>query len=424
MTLMTLPKAAATPTTTSFLDAATKIGQQLCRDAIWHEDRCTWMGWAMTLSDGNAIAAYRSASSSLYDGVAGIALFLGKLAARAPSPRLLATVNGAVQQALARLPDLDTPPQRSLYTGSLGVAHMLCEVGGALARLDWVEKGLTLAAEHASHPFADDALDVIAGCASAIPALIHLGKRHGRPELVASAVSHAERLLAAGVMDANGLSWPSLMPKHRNLLGYAHGVSGMGMALLEAHAVSGNDALLYGAREALRYERSWFDATRQGWPDFRIDHITPGAAVQPPACNCSWCAGSSGIGLSRLRLMELQPTDEMAAVEVNAALQDASRVLTTPAAPQDLCLCHGLAGIADFILSAGMQLKQGPISAHAEQVGRFIIDQYLDAELPLPCGVQQRGEAPGLMLGTAGIGYFLLRLADRENLPSVLLLRP
>lgn len=424
MTLMTLPKAAATESTSSFLDAASRIGNQLCRDAIWHEDRCTWMGWAMTLADGNAVAAYRSASVSLYDGVAGIALFLGRLAAHAPSPRLMATVNGAVQQVLARLPELDTPPQRGLYTGTLGAAHMLCEVGSALDRLDWVERGLTLAAEHASHQFSDDALDVIAGCASAIPALIHLGKRHDRKELVLSAVGQAERLLAAGVMDATGLSWPSLMPKHRNLLGYAHGVSGMGMALLEAHAVSGNEALLHGAREALRYERSWFDATRQGWPDFRIDHITPGAAAQAPTCNCSWCAGSSGIGLSRLRLMELQPADEVAVIEVNAALQDASRVLTTPAVPQDLCLCHGLAGIADFILSAGIQLKQDAISAHAEQVGKFIIEQYLDLELPIPCGVQQRGEAPGLMLGIAGIGYFLLRLADRQNLPSVLLLRP
>jgi len=422
MTVMTLPNAAATTGISSFLDAATKIGQQLCRDAIWQDDRCTWMGWAMTLADGNAVAAYRSASVSLYDGVAGIALFLGNLAARAPSPRILATVNGAVQQVLARLPDLDTPPQRGFYTGSLGVAHMLCEVGSALDRLDWVEKGLTLA--HATHTFTDDSMDVIAGCASAIPALIHLGKRHDRPALIHAAVTHAERLLTAGVMDATGLSWPSLMPKHRNLLAYAHGVSGMGMALFEAHAVSGNEALLHGAREAFRYERSWFDATRQGWPDFRIDHITPGAAAQPPACNCTWCAGSSGIGLSRLRLMELQPSDEMAAIEVNIALQDASRVLTMPSAPQDLCLCHGLAGLADFILSAGMQLKQDAISAYAEQVGKFIIDHYLNTDLPLPCGVQQRGEAPGLMMGTAGVGYFFLRLADREKMPSILLLRP
>ncbi len=424
MTLMTLPKASTVGGNTSFLEAATRIGQQLCRDAIWHEDRCTWMGWAMTLADGNAIPAYRTASVSLYDGVAGIALFLGKLAALAPSRRLEATVNGAVQQVLARLPDLDTPPQRGLYTGTLGAAHMLCEVGSALDRLDWVEKGLALATEHAPHPYADDALDIIAGCASAVPALIHLGKRYDRPDLVQSAIGHAERLMAAGVTDTSGLSWPSIMPKHRNLLGYAHGTSGMGMALLEAHAISGNEALLHGAKEAFRYERSWFDAQQQGWPDFRIDHITPGAAALPPSCNCSWCAGSSGIGLTRLRMMELMPTDEMAAVEVNTALQDASRLLTTPVVPQDLCLCHGLAGIADFVLSAGIQLKQDAISAHAEQVGRFIIDQYLDAEIPLPCGVQQRGEAPGLMLGIAGIGYFLLRLAEREKLPSVLLLRP
>ncbi len=121
--------------------------------------------------------------------------------------------------------------------------------------------------------------------------------------------------------------------------------------------------------------------------------------------------------------MELLPSDKQACDEVNTALQDASRMLTTTTVPQDLCLCHGLAGIADFVLSAGVQLKQEEISRHAEQVGTFIIQHYLNAELPLPCGVQPRGEAPGLMLGIAGVGYFFLRLLERETLPSMLLLK-
>ena len=425
MNSMTFPSEHITHNQSRFLEAASRIGAQLCRDALWDDGRCTWMGWAMTVADGNATVAYRTASVSLYDGVAGIALFLGRLAVHAPSPRLIATIEGAVRQVQARLPDFDNPPQRGFYTGSLGAAYMLCEIGGALDRPQWVEQGLALAEHHAGQPFPDEATDVIAGCASAIPALIHLGKRHARPELTNAAIHHAERLLVASVLDTNGLSWPSLMPKHRNLLGYAHGVSGMSMALLEAHAVSGNEALLHGAQEALRYERSWFDASRQGWPDFRIDTITSGAATIPPTCNCTWCNGSSGIGLSRLRLMELLPSDETARDEVNIALQDASRLLTTPAPPQtmDLCLCHGLAGTADFVLSAGVQLNREDVAIHADQVGHYIIDTYLDAELPLPCGVQQRGEAPGLLLGTAGIGYFFLRLMERETLASILLLK-
>jgi len=41
-----------------------------------------------------------------------------------------------------------------------------------------------------------------------------------------------------------------------------------------------------------------------------------------------------------------------------------------------------------------------------------------------PCGVVSGGETPNLMLGTAGIGYFYLRLYDSSAVPSVLLTQP
>ncbi|MBD8689734.1 MULTISPECIES: lanthionine synthetase LanC family protein [unclassified Rhizobium] len=423
MSLMTLPTAQIAHGQSGYLEAASRIGMQLCRDAMWHDGRCTWMGWAMTLADGSATAAYRTASASLYDGVAGIALFLGRLAVHAPSAPLLATVDGAVRQVQSRLADFDALSQRSFYTGSLGAAYMLYQLGRGLNRPEWTEQGLELAERHAALPFGDDALDVIAGSGSAIPGLIYMGKHFSRPVLTAAAVRHAEQLLAKGVVDARGLSWPSLLPKHNNLLGYAHGVSGMAMALLEAYAVSGDDALLHGAQEAIRYERNCFDPAQQGWPDFRVDTITAGAATLAPTCNCTWCSGSTGIGLTRLRMMELLPADSGAAEEVNIALQGASRLLMSTTTPQDLCLCHGLCGTADFVLSAGVQLNRPDIAIFADQVGDFIIEHYLNAEQPLPCGVQQRGEAPGLMMGKAGIGYFFLRLIERQTLQSVLLLK-
>ena len=40
---------------------------------------------------------------------------------------------------------------------------------------------------------------------------------------------------------------------------------------------------------------------------------------------------------------------------------------------------------------------------------------------PWPCGVVSGGETPNLMLGTAGIGYFYLRLYDSAAVPSVLM---
>ena len=63
----------------SFLQAADRIGHRLCRDALWSEGRCTWLGWAMEAHNGAWRTAYQPASGVLYEGSAGIGLFLAHL---------------------------------------------------------------------------------------------------------------------------------------------------------------------------------------------------------------------------------------------------------------------------------------------------------------------------------------------------------
>src|SRR6516225_8275171 len=65
---------------TQFLAAADQIGRRLCRDAIWADGQCNWLGWSMDFRGGQWVPAYRAMSSLLYDGTAGIGLFLARLA--------------------------------------------------------------------------------------------------------------------------------------------------------------------------------------------------------------------------------------------------------------------------------------------------------------------------------------------------------
>ena len=60
----------------------------------------------------------------------------------------------------------------------------------------------------------------------------------------------------------------------------------------------------------------------------------------------------------------------------------------------------------------------------AEGVGRIGQAQYVQQNLPWPCGVMGGWETPNLMLGLAGIGYFYLRLHDPAMIPSTLLVHP
>jgi len=73
------------------------------------------------------------------------------------------------------------------------------------------------------------------------------------------------------------------------------------------------------------------------------------------------------------------------------------------------CLCHGLAGNADVLLEAVSRI---------EGTGEGRIWSEVAARVDIPPAT------PGLMVGQAGIGYFLLRVNNPSAVPTTLLITP
>src|SRR6185295_17453981 len=106
----------------------------------------------------------------------------------------------------------------------------------------------------------------------------------------------------------DGWSWETLgMPNERHLLGFAHGASGIACALAALGRAAGRVDFVAGAREAVRYERSYFRPAEGNWPDLR-SFARPPQGAEPP-CVVAWCHGASGIGMARLRLHDLLPEE-------------------------------------------------------------------------------------------------------------------
>ena len=85
-------------------------------------------------------------------------------------------------------------------------------------------------------------------------------------------------------------------------------------------------------------------------------------------------------------------------------------------------LCHGLGGNADLFLLAADVLGEERYRGPADAIGMRGIELVQLQHNAWPCGVVNGGEAPGLLLGLAGIGYFYLRLYDAKRVPSMLLI--
>ena len=94
-----------------------------------------------------------------------------------------------------------------------------------------------------------------------------------------------------------------------------------------------------------------------------------------------------------------------------------------PSTADGYSLCHGLGGNAELFIVAADTLGDERYRAVADDIGDRGLQAVHRNRDPWPCGILSGGETPNLMLGTAGIGYFYLRLYDSSAVPSVLLVQ-
>jgi lantibiotic biosynthesis protein len=405
-----------------FLDAADRIGHRLCRDAVWSGGRCSWQGWAIDYRAGQWVTAYRAAAANLYDGTSGIGLFLARLAHLTGDSIIRATAEAAFAQALGALDALVVAGEYGFYSGWSGIAWACREAGILLEH-----EGLTARGEAALRLSAGTApngqrLDVINGSAGLILTLLDAAAESRSEELLTPAVRHGEHLVRLAKRGQQGYSWNTFgTPNKPDLLGFAHGASGIACALAAlAHETERSD-FLDSARGALGYERSHFRPEEGNWPDLR-SFAQPMQDREPP-CMIAWCHGATGIGIARLALHHLLPEEPEILREAEIAIRTTAATLQ-PSASQEtrnFSLCHGDTGNADLLLLASDQLGRPELREQAEAVGIHALEEFEDSGSPWPCGVRGAGETPNLMLGLAGIGYFFLRLYDLKAIPTVLL---
>lgn len=400
-----------------YLDAAAAIAARLVAEAIRDDGKCTWFGASMEEIGGHWRPSRRTFGGDPYAGTAGVALFLARFHQFEPSDDVKQTALAALRHALDRAGHDASLDRGSLYTGAFGIGFAATDAGADLGDEDIVARGLDLVRDAAERND-ETAFDVVSGSAGRIGALVRLHRRFGEQWLLDAAARDAQRLVATAHRQPYGWSWgfggtPFLA---HDLTGYSHGTAGVALAMLELNAVAPNPAYVQAADEAMRYERACFSPQQQNWPDFRR---MPGqTAADPFAYGYAWCHGAPGIGMSRLQAYRLTKRDDVLA-EARTALQSCRMSELAKATEYSFGICHGAAGNAELFLQAWEVLGDESARSDAESIARAGIERHLVEKAPWPCGLEDAGEAPGLMLGLSGIGYFYLRMHDRA-VPSLL----
>ncbi|MFI6013278.1 type 2 lanthipeptide synthetase LanM family protein [Streptomyces sp. NPDC051243] len=355
-------------------DAARRIGDELL-DTVLRDERTGVVEWPSLELVGGAYWRVGPSGFGLYAGVSGIALFLAELGAFCGDRRY----RSAAETVLEALVDPDDMPDADDLAGlSVGGYEELGGLVYALARLGalWEEQALFDAAEHLVPAIRRGSAEsecrhVVGGTAGAVLALARLYRANPRPATLA-ALADVARALPTGAADALGA-------------GFGHGAAGVAYALGTAFELTGDD----GYRTAA--ERVW----RQAYA--RADDGS-----------VAWCGGASGTALAAAATGRRLP----------AALAATRAALAYD--PDDDSLCHGRLGLAEALLACGRLTGDEELLAGARATAGAVALAVLTgrARTGVPGGVP----TPGLMAGSSGIGYGLLRLAAPERVPNLLLL--
>ncbi len=378
----------------------------------------------------------RAAGYGLYDGMAGIALFLaaasrcsGDSAAASLALRALAPLRSRLRAA---------PSYADEY--GIGGAEGAASAVYALARTgillnddalldDALDAARLISPAAVKH---DASFDVLYGSAGAILALVALHRVRPRDWLVERALACGRHLLAARVPVAaarGGASaaWPTCAGGRA---GFAHGAAGIALALFRLHAATGITEYATAAIDAVEAD----ELLRSGRPCEPVadgasaTHVPPGTRhsghAWPPSreaasLGASWCRGSAGIGLVCLapaagaHAVELRPRAQRCISHVRArhALSEET----------DAGVCCGTMGEVELLLTAGLRWGDTTLLAAAHERASRVVRRLRSTH--------RRGRAgpacadvgdPALYRGRAGIGYLLLRLCHPELLPSFL----
>jgi type 2 lantibiotic biosynthesis protein LanM len=398
------------------LDAACAIGDRLETLALRQDGEAAWLGLTLGAQDSWSLVPL---GLDLYSGLPGVILFLAYLGARTGETRYTELAQAALK-TMRRHMAQSKPYLTAIgaFTGWGGVIYTLTHLGSLWNQPDLLAEAEALVNLVSGYIEQDETLDIIGGAAGCIGSLLCLYRCAPSEHTLAAAVQCGTRLLARAQAMPRGSGWAPVVPATGPLTGFSHGAAGMAWALLQLAALTGELRFRTTALAAIAYERSLYVPEANNWPDLRkIAAASHGQQSGEDPCMTAWCHGAPGIGLARLSSLPYLD-DAVTRAEIGAALT------ATLAAGfgGNHSICHGDLGNVELLLQAGQALGDPQWQAEANRIAaRVLADIQARGWL---CGVPLEVESPGLMIGIAGIGYGLLRLADPALVPSVLMLEP
>ncbi len=369
--------------------------------------RASWLTLAPTVtgrSDASLDHYIAEVGIDLYDGLAGIALFLIAYAKQTNDKQALQVGDQVLNELDRRVQVSSSFQPVGAFTGLSGIVYVYAHIAHLVPEksAELRAKSDTLLSLIEAKLRVDPACDLMSGRAGVMLCLLAAYN-------VWSIRNYLDLAVECGKDLVGWLGQPPYRETPRlriaNQRGMSHGYAGIAMALATIGATAGEKPLTQAALELTRLESSLIASG--DWTDPGDEHH---------AKQATWCHGAPGIALARLVTLghTLDPWVEQ---EARSAL---AKCLEAPVLDSE-SLCHGSLGNLDTLIHAAATFPGELL--WSDEVRRRVSELRLTLEhRGLRCARPNYVNVPGLMTGLSGIGYGVLRLASPEVFPSVLAL--
>jgi type 2 lantibiotic biosynthesis protein LanM len=393
------------------IEEARRIGDRLEELALQEEEHATWIGFAYV----NKIWSLDPLFEDLYGGSSGIILALAYLGSFGFSKftdlarRALNTLRVRLENSSAHIRSIGA------FDGWGGIIYMLSHLAALWQDAELISYANSMVERLPELLAKDKSLDIIGGSAGCIGALLALDRVSPSDKALAVAVQCGDLLISKAQSMEHGAAWFNSIETVKPITGFAHGAAGIAWALLELAARTGNQTYKDAAIKAIEYEHARYSSAAGNWTDAATEEAVDAKNEVGPSV--AWCHGAPGIGLARLAALKH--------IDHPTARQDLQRAIQAtlhygPGANH--CLCHGDLGNLDFLFQASQLNGNQELLQKVDEWTNQILasmDKY-----GWLCGVPLAVESPALMNGLAGICFGLLRMAEPDRVPSVLMLSP
>jgi type 2 lantibiotic biosynthesis protein LanM len=406
------------PAKARFLATAIRIGGMIKDRKVNAKDGS--VAWQGPRTRGSLIYM-AGLGPALYDGTAGVAIFLAALARNVSDEELRHLSLEAVAPLRRLLAGLAADQQRAAEVrlrigGIVGLCSFiysftkLSDLLGEPSLLEEAHRCTALLTPERIE--GDQRLDVFAGSAGAILALLNLEQKRqpGSTEganCIDLACACAQHLLAEQKSwEGHPRAWAA--PGKPPMTGFAHGAAGISYALLRLYERVDRAEYLEAALEGLEFERSFYLSEHRNWRDLRFEEIRT---------MTSYCHGGPGIALARLAIRRIvgdARIDEEIAIGIETTVRHGLGQLDH--------LCCGNMSRAEILLVASQILSRPDLRDRAEELASQVLDRAERMGRFSWVPVHQDLFDPTLFSGAAGIGYALLRLAEPSQYPCLLLM--